>query len=92
MPSFEERVAVKLARLEAWCLDNGVTVSAAGEVDEASACALLSYTSRDALRHQAAEGRLSPVLRRRRCGPRWLYELESIAEEIVLAYERNAVS
>lgn len=92
MPSFEARVAVTLARLEAWCRDNGVTITPSGEVDEPNACRLLGYESLKALRRQASEGRLSPTLRRRRCGPRWLYRLDSIAEHHELELDRYAAS
>ncbi|MBB5456898.1 hypothetical protein [Paraburkholderia sp. Cpub6] len=92
MPSLEERVAARLARLENWCRDNGVMVSPAGEVCERDAARLLGYHSPKALRRQAIEGRLSPVLRRRRCGPRWLYTLDSIAEHIERELDRYAVS
>ncbi|MFP3551948.1 hypothetical protein SB861_14665 [Paraburkholderia sp. SIMBA_049] len=91
-PSFEERVADTLRRLETWCERNDVPVTPAGEVDEPAACRLLGYSSSKALRHQAIEGRLSPTLRRRLCGPRWLYRLDSIAEHIELELDRYAAS
>lgn len=94
MASFEERVALRLARLEAWCFDYGVDVSPCGEVDEPTACRLIHYPSSKALRRQASEGRLSDALRhgRRRVGVRWLYSLRAISEHIELEYDRWAVS
>jgi hypothetical protein len=92
MLDFETRVALTEARLLRWCEAHGIIVSAAGEVCERDACSLLGFASRDALRHQSAEGRLSPTLRRRRCGPKWLYEIASIARELEEQFDRYSAS
>ena len=67
------------ARLLAWAAREGHMVTPDGFVCERVAALMLGYRGPGALRQQHNEGRLSPLLRRRRVGSRRWYEVRSIA-------------
>ena len=83
----DKRVTRLAGRYRAWCRREGVMVTPGGEVSEKIAGIILGYRGIDVLAVQRAEGRLSPLLRVRRLGRSYLYDLASCALVVESGYD-----
>ncbi|SAK77733.1 hypothetical protein AWB81_03757 [Caballeronia arationis] len=83
----DERVTRRLSTLRAWCRKEGIDVTPGGEISEEAATRAVGYRGTEALAVQRAEGRLSPLLRVRRLGRSYLYDLASCALFVETGYD-----
>jgi hypothetical protein len=84
---FDKRITRRLRELRNWCRREGIDVTPGGEVSEEAATRAVGYRGTDTLAVQRAEGRLSPLLRLRRHGRGYLYDLHSCAVFIESRYD-----
>jgi hypothetical protein len=84
---FNGRVTRRLGLYRAWCRRNRIDVTPGREVSEEVATRIVGYHGTDALAVQRAEGRLSPLLRLRRHGRGYLYDLHSCALFVETGYD-----
>lgn len=84
---FDKRITRRLGIYRAWCRRNRIDVTPGGEVSEEVAGIIVGYRGTDTLAVQRAEGRLSPLLRVRRLGRSYLYDLASCALLVETGYD-----
>jgi hypothetical protein len=85
--AFDRRVARRLGMYRAWCRSNRIDITPGGEVAEDVATQIVGYHGTDTLAVQRSEGRLSPLLRMRRHGRGYLYDLRSCALFVETGYD-----
>ncbi|MFL9936301.1 hypothetical protein P0D88_46575 [Paraburkholderia sp. RL18-103-BIB-C] len=85
----DKRVTRRLGIYRAWCRKHGIDVTPGGEVAEEIAARIIGYGPNrgETLAVQRAEGRLSPLLRVRRLGRSYLYDLASCALFVETGYD-----